>query len=144
MRKIFLNRSGKMRSIWWVPVFFTLLALFLFPIILVAQKQSVPVPVFIQALLILLVTVICQFLRNEEVTEITGKINFTLLNQFQKGIIAGAILMIAPALLLTISGMVNWKLNSFYFQLLYMEFLQHLLLLSLKSFYFADLFLRDL
>ena len=104
-----------MRSIWWVPVFFILLALFLFPIIIVAQKQSVPVPVFIQALLILLVTVICQFLRNEEVTEITGKINFTLLNQFQKGIIAGAILMIAPALLLTISGMVNWKLNGFSF-----------------------------
>lgn len=115
MRKIFLNRSGKMRSIWWVPVFFILLALFLFPIIIVAEKQSVPVPVFIQALLILLVTVICQFLRNEEVTEIAGKINFTLLNQFQKGIIAGAILMIVPALLLTISGMVNWKLNSFSF-----------------------------
>ncbi|MBK8586964.1 MAG: hypothetical protein IPN88_16695 [Bacteroidetes bacterium] len=87
----------------------------MFPIILFAERQSVPVPVFIQALLILLVTVICQFLRNEEVTEITGKINFTLLNQFQKGIMAGAILMIAPALLLTISGMVNWKLNSFYF-----------------------------
>ncbi|MBK6989198.1 MAG: hypothetical protein IPH33_13835 [Bacteroidetes bacterium] len=114
MKKIFLNKSGKIRSSWWVPFFFCLLALF-FPIILVADRQSVPVPIFIQALLILLVTVICQFLRNEEVTEITGKINFTLLNQFHNGIMAGAILMIAPALLLTVSGMVHWEINGFSF-----------------------------
>lgn len=115
MNKVLFNKSGKIRSSWWVPFFFILLALFLFPIILFADRQSVPVPIYIQALLIILVTVICQYLRNEELTEITGKVNFTFVSQFYNGIVAGAILMIAPALLLTVSGMVHWEINRFSF-----------------------------
>ena len=72
MKYILLNADNKIRSIWWVAIFFALLILFLFPTILIAQKQSNKVSMPLQAILIILVTIICQLLRKEPITVITG------------------------------------------------------------------------
>lgn len=115
MKNIFLNTGNKIRSIWWVPIFFVLLVLFLLPTILIAQKHSVEVSIHIQALLILLVTIICQLLRKESITKITGKFNFRWLKQILLGLAIGAALMIFPAIILTVSGFAHWQINSISF-----------------------------
>ena len=115
MKSIFFNKANKIKSIWWISIFFILLALFLSPIILIAQKQSVGVPISIQALLIILVTVICQIIRKKELSEVTGRFNFQWLKQFYHGILLGCALMVLPALVLTLLGIVKWDLNEFTF-----------------------------
>lgn len=115
MKNIFLNESKKVRSIWWIPIFFFFLVLFLFPTILVAQKKSVDVSIPIQAILIIVVTIICQLLRKESITVITGKFNFKWLRQLFTGLSIGAALMIVPAFILTILGFVHWQINDISF-----------------------------
>ncbi len=115
MKNIFINTDKKVRSIWWVPIFFVLLFLFLFPIILLAKKQSVNISMPIQATLIIIVTGICQLLRKEQITVITGKFNFNWLRQFLVGIMIGAALMIFPAIILTVLGLVHWQVNDISF-----------------------------
>jgi len=115
MENIFLNAGNKIRSIWWIPIFFVLLVLFLLPTILIAQKHSVEVSIHIQAILILLVTIICQLLRKESITEITGKFNFSWLKQIFIGLSIGAALMVFPAIMLTVLGLAHWQINSISF-----------------------------
>ncbi len=115
MKNIFINIDKKVRSIWWVPIFFVLLFLFLFPTILLAKKQSVNISMPIQATLIIIVTGICQLLRKEQITVITGKFNFNWLRQFLVGIMIGAALMIFPAIILTVLGLVHWQVNDISF-----------------------------
>ncbi len=115
MKNIFLNANNKIRSIWWIPVFFLLLVLFLFPTILIAQQQSVEVSMPVQAALIILVTIICQLLRKESITAITGKFNFRWVRQFFAGLIVGAALMVFPAIILTVSGFAPWQINDISF-----------------------------
>jgi membrane protease YdiL (CAAX protease family) len=111
MRTIILNTGNKVRSVWWIPIFFALLQLFLLPTILVAQKNAIDVPISIQALIILIATVICQLFRKEPVTQIIGKFNLSWFRQLFIGLIIGAILMIFPALILTVFGFARWQLN---------------------------------
>jgi len=111
MKNIFLTESDKIRSIWWIPIFFFLLMLLLFPAILVAQQKSGEVSIPIQAILIILATTICQLLRKESITVVTGKFNFTWLRQLFTGLSIGAALMLVPAFFLTIFGFVQWHMN---------------------------------
>lgn len=112
MENIFVNGSNKIRSIWWIPIFFILLTLFLLPTILIAQKLFVEVSIPLQALLIILVTIICQLLRRESITATTGKFNVGWLEQLFTGLVIGAALMVLPAIILTVSGLVNWQVNN--------------------------------
>lgn len=111
MKNIFLTESHTIRSIWWIPIFFFLLMLFLFPAILVAQQKSSEVSIPIQAILIIMATTICQLLRKESITVITGKLNVTWLRQLLIGLSLGAALMLVPAFFLTIFGVVQWHMN---------------------------------
>lgn len=111
MKNIFLTERHKIRSIWWIPIFFFLLLLFLFPAILVAQQKSGEVSIPIQAMLIIMATTICQLLRKESITVITGKLNVTWLRQLLIGLSLGAVLMLVPAFFLTIFGVVQWHMN---------------------------------
>jgi|APTNR8051073442_1049403.scaffolds.fasta_scaffold00005_117 hypothetical protein len=115
VRNVFLNTEDKIRSIWWVPIFLGLLALFLFPLILIADQYSFEVSIPIQAGLIIIVTGICQALRKQPITEITGKLNLRWVNQFLIGLIIGGMLMILPALVLTVFGFAQWQVNDLSF-----------------------------
>lgn len=119
IKTIFLNTDDKIRSFWWILIFFILLAIFLFPTIIIAQKESVDVSVSIQAILIIIVTIICQLLRKRPITEITGNFNLSWTRQFFAGLATGAALMIFPAIILTLSGFANWQINDFTFSTIF-------------------------
>ncbi len=65
LKNIFFTANNKLRSVWFIPVFFILLTIFLFPTIVIAQKYSTYVSIPIQATLLIIVTVICQLLRQK-------------------------------------------------------------------------------
>lgn len=115
MKKIFFTINNKIRSIWWVLIFFILLVSFLFPAILIAQQKAVSVSIPIQAAIIILVTIICQLLRKESITIITGRYNFNWLKQMFTGFMIGAALMILPAVILTLFGFIHWQINAISF-----------------------------
>lgn len=69
----------------------------------------------IQVVLIMLVTIICQLLRKESITVITGKFNFAWLKQLFTGLIIGTALMVIPAIILTVPGSVPWQVSELSF-----------------------------
>ena len=119
---IFLNREKKIKNSWWVVIFFLLLSSFLFPLIILADRFSFEITMAHQAIMISLVSIICQFLRRQPVSELTGRINLTWLKEFFTGILWGAALMILPVLLLTILGYIHWQVNVFSFSTLWPGF----------------------
>lgn len=111
VKNIFLNTSHKIRSIWWIPIFLFLLAILLLPVILFARKNSVEVSITIQAAIIITATFICQFLRKQPLTLVTGRFNINWLKQFGMGLALGTIIMVVPAIFLTFLGYANWQVN---------------------------------
>lgn len=111
VKNIFLNTSHKIRSIWWIPIFLFLLAILLLPVILFARKNSVDVSITIQAAIIITATFICQFLRKQPLTLVTGRFNSSWLKQFGMGLALGTIIMVVPAIFLTFLGYANWQVN---------------------------------
>ena len=111
VKNIFLNTSHKIRSIWWIPIFLFLLAILLLPVILFARKNSVDVSITIQAAIIITATFICQFLRKQPLTLVTGRFNSSWLKQFGTGMALGTIIMVVPAIFLTFLGYANWQVN---------------------------------
>lgn len=111
VKNIFLNTSHKIRSIWWIPIFLFLLAILLLPVILFARKNSVEVSITIQAAIIITATFICQFLRKQPLTLVTGRFNSSWLKQFGMGLALGTIIMVVPAIFLTFLGYANWQVN---------------------------------
>lgn len=118
MKNIFLDADYRVRDIWWIPIFIGLLALFLVPIILIADKYSFEFTIPLQAVLIIMVTAICQVIRQHRITEITGKLNLIWIRQFLTGLAIGAILMILPALALNVFGFTYWKVSDLSFSTL--------------------------
>lgn len=111
VKNIFLNTSHKIRSIWWIPIFLFLLAILLLPVILFARKNSVDVSITIQAAIIITATFICQFLRKQPLTLVTGRFNINWLKQFGMGLALGTIIMVVPAIFLTFLGYAKWQVN---------------------------------
>lgn len=111
VKNIFLNTSHKIRSIWWIPIFLFLLAILLLPVILFARKNSVDVSITIQAAIIITATFICQFLRKQPLTLVTGRFNSSWLKQFGMGLALGTIIMVVPAIFLTFLGYAKWQVN---------------------------------
>jgi uncharacterized protein len=109
--RFFFNKNSSIRSIWWVPFFLLVLALILFPIIFIAQKKSTSVSMPIQVLLIIIVTIVCQLLRQKPFTEITGKIDLTWISHFLAGSLIGIGLMVLPAFVLSLMGYIHWQVN---------------------------------
>lgn len=107
----FYNASGKLRNGWWFLVFFLVMAAILGSTMLVASKLDFEVTMGIQALIILSATWFCQLMRKRPITEVTGKWNHRWLREFAMGNIAGAVLMILPALVLAALGLVNFQWN---------------------------------
>ncbi|WP_290792377.1 CPBP family intramembrane glutamic endopeptidase [Flavihumibacter sp. UBA7668] len=106
---ILLNRQKQLRSIWWVAVFFQVLAAFTFPLILVSQHFNWEITIHQQALIVVLTTIICQAMRKKPMSELVGKANPDLLKNTLLGFAAGAILMLVPALFLTAIGRIHWQ-----------------------------------
>jgi membrane protease YdiL (CAAX protease family) len=116
---LFLNKEKKIRNIWWVVIFFLLLSSFLFPLILLADRFSFQITMAHQAIMIAIVSIICQWLMGKPLSNLTGSINLTWVKDLFSGFIIGAALMILPVLMLSIFGYIHWELNAFSFYTLW-------------------------
>jgi uncharacterized protein len=110
---IFLTSERKIRNIWWVVVFFLILAAFLFPLIILADRFSFEITMQHQVVLIVVVSMICQILRRKAISDLVGKLNILWLKELLIGLLIGAALMISPVLILTIFGYINWQVDMF-------------------------------
>lgn len=115
-KRIFKNSAGKLRDIWWIPIFFTILVALLFPTILAAQKFSFEVPIPLQVIILVVTTWLIQTLRKSTFFEITGKFNSHWLKQFTIGVGIGFILMILPAIILFSFNFVDFNVNTISFK----------------------------
>jgi hypothetical protein len=82
---IFLRSNRQLRNIWWVSIFFRVLASITVPFIFLSQKYNWRITIAHQALIVIVATWLCQLMRRKPLTELTGKINATLLKNFLIG-----------------------------------------------------------
>jgi membrane protease YdiL (CAAX protease family) len=107
----FLNSERQLRNGWWILIFFLVLAAILFPTLMVAQQNSMEVSIGLQAVIIVIVSFICQLLRRKPMDELFGKFNMHWIKEFGLGSLIGSMLMLVPALILWIFGWVHWQWN---------------------------------
>lgn len=109
--KLFKTSAGQLRQIWWVVIFFLVLAAITFPAILLSQYYHREITILHQALIVIAATWASQLLRKRPLSEITGKPNLKWVNEIFSGAMIGATLMLFPALLLYLGGWVKWEYN---------------------------------
>ena len=109
MKRILINTKGRLRNAWWVVVFFILLAAMLFPLILIAEAYTFEITFWHQVALIALTSLICQRLSGNPVTKLFGSTN-RFWPDILIGFCLGGLLMLVPALILTVLGMVHWEI----------------------------------
>ena len=107
---IFLNSKKRLHNAWWIAIFFALLATLLLPALLVSIQMHHELSVWEQAGIILIATLIVQFLRKRPITEVTGQPSGRALGDLSVGITLGFLLMAAPAAVLWCVGSVQFSL----------------------------------
>ncbi len=106
---LFRNSGGELRNGWWIALFFLLLAAGVFPLIMLSSSLGFELAPWMQALLVLLVSLLCQRLRGKPQAQLLGALNRQWLRQLTAGVLLGAVLMALPALLLTLTGQLSWQ-----------------------------------
>lgn len=107
----FLNPERQLRNGWWIPIFFLVLVLLLFPTLQTAQQNNKEVSIGWQAVIVTLVSITCQLLRRRPMAELFGKFDVHWLKELYIGGLIGSALMLIPALILGIFGWVHWQWN---------------------------------
>ena len=107
----FLNSERQLRNGWWILTFFLVLAAILVPVLLTAQTSNLEVSTGVQAMIILLATMICQLLRRRPLAELLGKFDMRWFREICLGGLLGSALMLIPALFLEMFGWVHWQWN---------------------------------
>jgi uncharacterized protein len=113
MTDLFLNSSRRLRNGWWILSFFLVLALLLLPTMILAQKNSMDVSMGVQAMILALTSLICQLLRRESLAELSGKFDARWLKELFTGGLLGSTLMLVPAFILGVFGLVEWRWNPY-------------------------------
>lgn len=108
---VFLNSERQIRNGWWILIFFLVLAAFLVPTLVTAQENNTDVSIGIQAIIIVLASIICQLLRRRSLAELFGKFDTQWLKELCVGGMIGSTLMLIPALILGVLGWVHWQWN---------------------------------
>lgn len=106
---IFFNAERKLRNIWWVVIFFMILAGFLFPLIILADRYEFAITLWHQVLIIVIASIICQLLSRNPLHALLGEIDRKWFVQFAVGSTFGFLLMIVPAIFLTGFDLVSWE-----------------------------------
>lgn len=109
LKRLVKNQHGELRNGWWIVIFFLLLAAGLFPLLFLSQSQGVMLEPWMQAMLVLLVSCVCQRLYGKPQALLFGALNLQWARQLLLGVLLGAVLMVVPALFLTIAGQVSWQ-----------------------------------
>lgn len=108
---IFFNSNRMLRNGWWIALFFIGLAALLVPLIIFASRNNSTVPIPQQLALIAVVSLVCQVLRRRPLAELVGRLDGCWFADLGTGLVAGAPLMVVPAVLLATTGSVSWHLN---------------------------------
>lgn len=111
MANLFLNSERQLRNGWWILIFFLVLVAFLLPTIILAQENSADVSMGMQASIIALTSLMVQLLRQESLAELLGKFDARWLWELFLGGLIGSTLMLSPAFILGIFGLVEWQQN---------------------------------
>ena len=114
----FLNSERQLRNGWWILIFFLVLAAFLVPTIILAQKSSLDVSIGLQASIIALTSFICQLIQRKPLTELLGELNVRWFKELCLGGLIGSAIMLIPASILGIFGWVDWQWNPMGFSVL--------------------------
>lgn len=107
----FKNNKNRLRNIWWVAIFFVVLAAFTFPLIMLSQYYKFEITILYQAVIVVLASVICQLWRGEPLSDMFGTFNFRWLTTLGAGLLTGAALMLTASFFLWIAGSVTWQNN---------------------------------
>ena len=105
----FLDATGRLRSGYWVAIFFAVLAGLLLPLIFLARGRGGEVSPVEQLAVVLTASVICQALRREPPSRLLGSLDGRWPREFLLGGLGGALLMAVPALALGLAGVVTWR-----------------------------------
>ena len=108
---IFLNKDRKLRSLWWVTIFFLILAVVTIPLIVISSENQFEITLVHQAIIIVVVNIVCQLISGEPISKLTGKLDYYFTKSLLTGALIGSILMALPAFLMFIAGMVHWNLT---------------------------------
>src|SRR5690349_18239078 len=106
---ILIDSQKQLRSLWWIAIFFLILAAFTFPLIFAARHYNWGISIHLQAVIVVITTIICQAMIKKPVTALLGKFNLDFLKNIVWGFVAGSLLMILPAVILTIFGFIHWQ-----------------------------------
>ncbi len=109
---LFLNHQRVLRSGWWIAIFMAVMAGLLLPLIFMARDGGGDVPVYQQAGVILLASLVCQMLRRKPIGELLGRLDLLWPRQLMVGAVLGAGLMAVPALVFGVLGVVSWRFNA--------------------------------
>lgn len=106
---VIFRKEGTVRAVWWVILFFGLLALVTVPIILLSHACGFEITLAHQAIIIVFVNAICQLIRKRSFVDMIGKPDLYFLETFLTGLLVGAALMIVPAMIMYLGGWVTWN-----------------------------------
>lgn len=109
---VFKNSKQQLRNIWWVAIFFLVLAAITFPIILLSQYYKFEITILYQAVIVIAASLICQLWRREPLSDLVGVFNLRWLKSLAIGLLIGAALMFTPSLILLVLGSVTWQNNT--------------------------------
>ncbi len=112
MPHLFLNARRKLYNGWWIVLYFVVLTSLLLPLILIAQSNNSGVPFYQQLLVVLAASLICQALRRKPLSDLCGALDWRWPRHLLWGLLGGAALMLAPALLLGAVGAVSWRIDA--------------------------------
>ncbi|MEI6225354.1 MAG: CPBP family intramembrane glutamic endopeptidase [Deltaproteobacteria bacterium] len=105
----FLDDARRLRSGWWIGIFFVVLASLLLPLLLFARGRGADVSPLQQLSVVLAASATCQALRREPLARLLGPLDRRWPRGFLLGGLGGALLMAVPALFLGLVGVVNWR-----------------------------------
>jgi membrane protease YdiL (CAAX protease family) len=108
----FINARGKLRNGWWIALFFVILTALLLPLILISRAGESGVPLWQQAAIVLIASLICQAARRKPMAELLGAFDRKWPFQLAIGLALGAALMAIPAAFLAAGNWVTWRANA--------------------------------
>lgn len=110
--RLFLNADRRLRSGWWIALFLVVLAGLLLPLILSARDANAGAPLYQQAGIVILASLVCQLLRRRPVSEMFGAADLRWPRDLLVGAGLGSLLMLVPAGLLLASGLARFQVNA--------------------------------
>lgn len=116
---LFLNPEHKVRDIWWVVLFYLVLAAITFPAILVAQHFKFELTMVHQAGIVIAASWICQSLRRQPFSELVGTFTIDWIRKLFIGMLMGTALMAVPSFFLYVFAGVRWQLQTIDLQVLF-------------------------